>query len=641
MFRLRPLALWITAFAAGILCAVFADDIALAVTIFAVIGVLCVLCVAVRRFPYRSVVFPVLLAFLIGFSYLCVRDYAVERSMAKSYGITADVAGDVTETDNYGFTMLLVSAGNSGLPEGTKVYVYYDYNIDISAGDRVYGSFTFSEADERVLADGSFVCAKGDVSRTERGRGETLLIKLRNNVGGYIENNYSSDTFGVAKAVLMGDRTDIDPILYSAYRSSGISHLLVISGFHMSLVLMTAYTFLSTTPLGKRYSGIICVVLALLFSAFVGFTPSVTRAMVMCVFVFLGGTLNYKTDSFTSLFTALGLLIVCNPYSLFSIGLLLSFLCTLGIITLSPPLQAAVNKIKKKFLRKLASIGSSVAISVAAVLFSFPVAAYVFGEFSVISPIVNLFIIPLFNFAAGIGYISFVIPPLSHASGFLFKCINAVACFGDSLGFSTISTRTTGMNLALVVAAVSVIIICSVHIKRRIKSFAICFSVFAAVVLCVVGINWYVNENYVRVCADYQNGAGYGVVSSRGQCVFIDRGGYLETDAVFELGNTSIDVYIMLECDVAGLDNFVSALPETGVKRLYINAENMDTEICDRVLALASKHGVVTDYFENSITLPVGVGYVTAGEAEFVEYKKDIFYYNFGTDGIVYLDGKE
>ena len=53
MFRLRPLALWITAFAAGILCAFFTDSILSAVT-FAVIGVLCVLCVAVRRFPYRA-----------------------------------------------------------------------------------------------------------------------------------------------------------------------------------------------------------------------------------------------------------------------------------------------------------------------------------------------------------------------------------------------------------------------------------------------------------------------------------------------------------------------------------------------------------------------------------------------------------
>lgn len=640
MFRLRPLALWITAFAAGILCAVFTDGIISAVT-FALLGVLCVLCVAVRRFPYRATLFPVFLSVLLGFSYLCVRDYAVDKIVSKSYGITTDAAGDVTETDSYGFTMSLVSSGKSSLPEGTAVYVLYDYNMDISAGDRVYGNFTFSEAGERVRADGAFVRATGDVSRTERGRGETLIIKLRNKVGGFIENNYSADTFGAAKAVLMGDRTDIDPMLYSAYRSSGISHLLVISGFHMSLVLMTVYTALSFTVPGKRYSGIICIFLALIFSAFVGFTPSVTRAAFMCIAVFTGGTLNYKNDSFTSLFTAVGILLVCNPYSLFSVGLLLSFLCTLGIIALSPPLQAAVNRIKKKPLRKLASIPSSVAISVAAVMFSFPVAAYVFGEFSVVSPVVNLFVIPLFNFAAGTGYISFIIPPLSGISDMLFRCINSIAVFGNSLGFSTLSTRIPGMGIALAVAAVSVIIICSVHIKRRVKTFGICFAVFASVILCSAGFNSFVSANRVSVNSFSSEGFNQAVVTSKDVCVYIDRGGYTDTDAVFEMGHTSIDVYIMLECDINGMGNFVSALSETGVEKLYISNDKRDKEIYERLLAVAERHGVITEVFEGNLTLSVGNASVTAGKVQLVEYKADTCYFDYGTGGVVYLDGKE
>ncbi len=640
MFRLRPLALWITAFAAGILCAFFTGSILSAVT-FAVIGVLCVLCVAVRRFPYRATLLPVFLSVLLGFSYFCIREYIDDKSVSDSYGVTSDAAGDVLQTDSYGFTMSLISPGNSGLPVGTDVYVYYDFDYYVSAGDRVYGSFEFSEPSLSIRADGVSALASGDVTRVESGKGESLFIRLKNRVGALLEQRFSSGTVGVAKAVLIGERADIDPFLNSAYRSSGISHLLVISGFHMSLVLMTAYTVLSFTALGKRYSGIICVFLALLFSAFVGFTPSVTRAAFMCIAVFIGGTLNYKNDNFTSLFTALGILLVWDPRSLFSVGLLLSFLCTLGIITVSPALQGVVSKIKKRFLRWLATVFSSVALSVAAALFSFPVAAYVFGEFSVISPLVNLPVLPLFNLATGMGYISFVIPPLSKISDMLFRCINSIAVFGNNLGFSTISTRIPGMGIALAVAAISVIIICSVHIKRRVKTFGICFAVFASVIMCSVGFNSFVSANRVSVNSLSFEGIDQAVVSSKDICVFIDRGGYTDTDTVFEMGYTSVDVYIMLECDVRSMGNFVSALSDMGVKKLYISNDKRDKEIYKRLLAVAERHGVITEVFEGNLTLPVSDASVTAGKVQLVEYKEDIYYFNYSTDGVVYLDGKE
>lgn len=641
MFRFRPLALWITSFAAGILCAVFTDGIASAV-IFAVIGVLCVLCVAVRRFPYRATLFPVLLAAVCGFSYFTVRDVLQTRAVSCSYGVTADIAGDITETDTYGFTMSLLSPGESGLKPGTRVYVYYDYDIALSAGDRVYGSFTFSESGRSVCADGVYLLANGDISRTEPGRGHTLLSSFRNYVCGLLENRFSADTAAVAKAVLTGDRSSVDPSLYSAYRSSGIAHILVISGFHMSLVLMSAYSVLSATGIGRRYAGIICVLLALLFSAFVGFTPSVTRAAVMCISVFIGGALNYKNDPFAALFTALGILLLWNPYSLFSVGLLLSFLCTLGIITVSPALYGVVSKIKNRFLRGLANVFNSVALSSSAALFSFPASATVFGVFSVISPLTNLIVLPLFSAAVVCGYASFVFPPLAAVSDIIFGLINGIARFVNSLSFSVVSTRTFGMKAAAVIAVISLLVICSVHIKRRLKVFGICASLFAACVLLSVLCNFYINANYVSVNSVSETGISQTVAASKQDCVFIDRGGgYTDTEFVYKTGHTSVDVYIMLECDESALSAFVSVLSDINVEKLYISAGNRNPEVYTRVLAAAEKHGTVTEVFEGNLSLPVGDALLTAGEVQLIEYKEQTYYFYYTTDDTVYLDGKE
>ena len=335
MFRLRPLALWITAFAAGILCAVFTEGIA-KIALFAVIGVLCVLCFAVRRFPYKSTVLPLVLALILGMGYLEVRGQITESRVSQSYGCKGEVTGDVTETDSYGFTLSVLTVSDNLLPKGAAVRVYYDYEKDIRAGDRVYCSLEFFDPGTEAYSYGTYVSASGDVFRVDSGKSVTPLTKFRNLVNGVIQNRFSSESAGVAKAMLTGDRTDMDPILYSAYRSSGIAHILVISGFHMSLLLMSAYFLLYSTKLGKRYAGLICIVLTFVFGVFVGFTPSVSRAAVMCIAVFAGGRFNYKNESFTSLFTALGLLLVLNPFSLFSVGLQLSFLCSLGIITLFP-----------------------------------------------------------------------------------------------------------------------------------------------------------------------------------------------------------------------------------------------------------------------------------------------------------------
>ncbi len=640
MFRFRPFALWVTAFAAGVLCAVFTDGIA-SITVLSCIGVLCVLCVAVRRFPYRTTLLPVLLAVLMGMGCLSVHRLTVENRVSACYGKEADVIGDVTERDSYGFTFTVLSSSEISLPKGTRVRMYYDFEFDVQAGDRVYCRLSLSDSDISGYSYGTYVSASGDVDRVDTGRADNMLISFRKHVCSLIDKNFSSSTAGIAKAVLVGDGNHIDPVLYSAYRDSGISHILVISGFHMSIILMSVYTVLSSTLAGKRYAGAVCIVLAVLFGLFVGFTPSVSRAAVMCIAVFAGGMFNYKNDSFTSLFAALGILLALNPYSLFSVGLQLSFLCSLGIITVAPVFERAVTKIKKKPLRFLADQSSSVALSAVASLFSFPVVWYAFGEFSVISPLVNMLAIPLSGGATVIGYIGIFIPPAAFVADILFNAVNKIALFSAGFDIATVSTFMAGMGIAAVISAVSVVVICSAEIKKRIKTFGLCVLAFGLCVAVSAGINAYLGGKLASVDCVSFNGCYQTAVSSMGECVFIDRGGaYVDTDKVYELGCTRINAYVMLECDSRGLSNLCRAFSNVGIDKIYISDINRDTDVYRRVLETASKWGVSVEVFDENITLPVGKGFITAGEENYIEYGRDVFYCK-ATYGTVYLDGKE
>lgn len=640
MFRFRPLALWVTAFAAGVLCAVFADGIA-GITVLFCIGVLCVLCVAVRRFPYRSTLLPLLLAVLMGMSCLALHRATAKNRVSDCYGKEADVIGDVAERDSYGFTFTVLSSSESSLPKGTRVRMYYDFEEDIQAGDRVYCRLALSDPGLSGYSYGTYVSAGGDVARVDTGRAETALVSLRKHICRLIDKNFSASTAGIAKAVLVGDGNHIDPLLYSAYRDSGISHILVISGFHMSIILMSAYTVISSTFAGKRYAGAVCIVLAVLFGFFVGFTPSVSRAAVMCIAVFAGGMFNYKNDSFTSLFAALGILLAVNPYSLFSVGLQLSFLCSLGIITVAPVFDRTVTKIKKKSLRFVADRLSSVALSAVASLFSFPVVWYAFGEFSVISPIVNMFAIPISGGATVLGYIGIFIPPAAFIADILFKAVNGIAVLSAGVDTATVSTFMPGMGIAAVIAAVSVAVVCSAEIKKRIKTFGVCILAFALCVAGSAGANAYLSRTRASVdCVSY-NGCYQMAAASKGECVFIDRGGaYVNTDKVYRLGCTRINAYIMLECDSYGLSNLCKAFSNAGIDKIYISDKGRNTDIYRRVLEIASEWGKTVEVFEENITLPVGDGFITAGEEIYIEYGRDVFYCK-ATYGTVYLDGKE
>ena len=640
MFRFRPFALWVTAFAAGVLCAVFTSGIA-SITAWSCIGVLCVLCVAVRRFPYRTILLPVLLSALMGMGCLTAHQKVIETRLSDCYGKEAEVIGDVTERDSYGFTFSVLSSTEKSLPRGTKVHIYYDFGYDVQAGDRVYCSVSLSDPGVGGYSYGTHLYASGDVVRVDAGKGDNALISLRKYLASQIDKSFSSSTAGVAKAVLVGDGNGIDPALYSAYRDSGISHILVISGFHMSIILMSAYTVLSSTVAGKRYAGVIGIIFTLLFGLFVGFTPSVSRAAVMCIAVFAGGMLNYKNDSFTSLFTALGILLVINPYSLFSAGLQLSFLCSLGIITVSPVLERAVAKIKRKPLRIAADQLSSVVLSAVASLFSFPVVWKTFGQFSVISPVVNMLAIPISGAATIVGYIGIFIPPVAFVADLLFKAVNGIAQFFAGLDIATVSTFMRGMGIASVIAAASVVMICSVEIKKRLKAFGFCLLAFALCVAVSAGINAYSGTKGARVdCVSYY-ACNQTAFSSGGRCVFVDHGGaYVNADKVFELGCTKINSYVMLECNSRGLSNLCRAFSAVGIDEIYISDINRDADIYRRVLELASRWGISVEVFEKNITIPAGKGYVTAGENNYIEYGEDVFEFK-ATYGIIYLDGKE
>ena len=215
-----------------------------------------------------------------------------------------------------------------------------------------------------------------------------FLIKLRYQ----FSDTLSPEAKGLVNGVLFGDTSALSEEVYDAFRNNGTAHILAVSGLHVG-ILYGIYKKI----MGKRRSK-----LAMLSLAFCMFSygtislwaPSVFRASIMIGLRILADVLDLRYDPLTSLSTVALLLIVRNPYIIFSTGFQMSFLAILSICFLVP--------IMPKYIPDF--IVASIAVNIGLALFQM----YQFNYISLVSLVVNLPVIYLTGVLVPLALLSFL-----------------------------------------------------------------------------------------------------------------------------------------------------------------------------------------------------------------------------------------
>ena len=204
----------------------------------------------------------------------------------------------------------------------------------------------------------------------------------------------------VVYGIFTGDKSYIDPAVKTDFKKAGISHVLAVSGLHLSILCWIIFSFLNFLKVHKKISCAAIILCCLFFMAFTGFSVSLIRAGIMTILFYLAFLAGRKSDPLTSLFFAGTVIILLNPYNILNIGFQLSFAATLGIVStteLTGKIGTAIEKaIRFKFLKRLLKIVvSSFCITLAATFFTLPFIAYNFKTLSLVSPLTNLLTAPL------------------------------------------------------------------------------------------------------------------------------------------------------------------------------------------------------------------------------------------------------
>lgn len=198
---------------------------------------------------------------------------------------------------------------------------------------------------------------------------------------------------GLAEALLIGYKDDLDKNLVESYTNTGVVHIIAISGMHLALIY--GLLILLTKALKRKQLNWLRIVLILsslwLFALLAGAQASVVRSAVMFTCIALGEALSRRTSIYNTLALSAFLLLAYNPFWLWDVGFQLSYAAVLSIVTFYKPVYNwfyLPNKI-------LDFLWKTMAISIAAQILTTPISLYHFHQFPVLFLLTNIVAVPV------------------------------------------------------------------------------------------------------------------------------------------------------------------------------------------------------------------------------------------------------
>jgi competence protein ComEC len=216
---------------------------------------------------------------------------------------------------------------------------------------------------------------------------EKVLKILRNNIKGEKE-------LGLAEALLIGYKDDLDKTLVQSYSNTGVVHVIAISGLHLGLIywLLLQVTFILKKKRNLKWLRPLIIIAGLwLFSLLAGAQPSIIRSAVMFTCIVLGESMTRKSSIYNTLAFSAFLLLCYNPYWLWDVGFQLSYTAVLSIVIFMQPIYNWFY-VKNKILDFIWKLN---AVTLAAQILTLPISIYHFHQFPNYFLLTNFVAVPL------------------------------------------------------------------------------------------------------------------------------------------------------------------------------------------------------------------------------------------------------
>lgn len=247
----------------------------------------------------------------------------------------------------------------------------------------------------------------------------TLSNSARNKIIQTVQEIVPENLQGMLIGILIGDKSKINEETTNHFKKSSLAHILATSGTHISYITLGVIFILTKSKLPRRSSYITTILILIFFIFIVGFTGSIIRASIMGILIIMAKLVHRKPDILTSMSLALLITLIYNPFAIQDIGLQLSYLGTLGIITLN---ESVYNFISKTIPIKMAK---AISITIAAQILIIPIMVLEFNTLSLTFILSNIVAVPIAGAIILYGYMNIFVGVVSiNCAKILSKLLN-------------------------------------------------------------------------------------------------------------------------------------------------------------------------------------------------------------------------
>ena len=292
-------------------------------------------------------------------------------------------------------------------------YIVYVENQDINRykiGQTIevegsYKNFTTPENDGqfnmrryyRIRGYKAYV-TKGKIIKASRNYSKlkSKLYVIKESTKKIYYDNMSEPDAGTLSAMVLGDKSGLIEDVKEYYQNAGISHILSLSGLHISTVGMFLFTLFMKAGMGEKMSSAISTVIMILYGIMTGLSTSTIRALIMFLLALIAKNVGRTYDLLSALYLAGVLILFEHPYYVYDSGFLMSYMSVVGIGIIYPVLFDITENRFDKY-RVIEKAHQSICISISSSLATLPVVMNSFYKTARYGVLINLIVVPLMS----------------------------------------------------------------------------------------------------------------------------------------------------------------------------------------------------------------------------------------------------
>ncbi len=313
------------------------------------------------------------------------------------------------------------------------------------------------------------------------------------------------------KSMLLGDKNELDQNIKDLFQTSGISHILAISGLHIALLGGLVYKLLRKMGMNTRIGAVVSITVIILYGLLTGMSISAFRACVMFSVRIFADIVGRTYDSLTAIMIAALFVVLQEPLSVFTAGMQLSFGAVLGIALLQSLFQGKFGKL----------FSGPISIFLA----TFPIICYHYYEYSVYAVVLNLILVPLMSVVMILGFVVLILGylsiPLAMIPG---KILILILTFYEKLSEIAVSIpgnqwvvgRPSLWQIGLYYVCMLLFLFYRKRLSRKLVFIGMCVAV------CMVSKHHYRTTNITML--DVGQGDGFVLIDQSGSCITVDGG---------------------------------------------------------------------------------------------------------------------